>query len=69
MVKFHAILTSLAGVLPLYLKINVVYWVCHLSGYLLPQFFERRASSFVKCCMDIEDVHVARILILIFINI
>jgi hypothetical protein len=23
----------------------------------------------VKCCMDIEDVHVARILILIFINI
>jgi hypothetical protein len=45
-VKFNTILTSLAGVLPLYLIINVTYRVCHLSGYwTYPTILEWRTSE------------------------
>jgi hypothetical protein len=66
-VKFHTILTSLAGVLPLYLKINVIYRICHLSGYILPQFLSEEPLILLNVAMDIEDVHVPNILI--FFNI
>jgi hypothetical protein len=49
------------------LIINVTYRVCHLSGLLLPQFLSEEPLILLNVSMDIEDVHVPRILI--FINI